>query len=102
MALNIFEPRYRLMVRRCMEGNRRFGMAVMEHSHVLHGFACEVEIVECQPQPDGVCHTPTNTLSCTAPVLAGTGQGKAVCRVQKQHSTAKAGCPQGWTLGWDL
>eukprot|EP00775_Hariotina_reticulata_P012534 gene12534-12667_t len=27
MALNIFEPRYRLMARRCMEGNRRFGMA---------------------------------------------------------------------------
>ena len=53
MALNIFEPRYRLMVRRCMEGNRRFGMAVMEHSHVLHGTACEAEIVECQPQPDG-------------------------------------------------
>jgi len=25
--LNIFEPRYRLMIRRAMEGNRRFGMA---------------------------------------------------------------------------
>ena len=27
MQLNIFEPRYRLMIRRAMEGNRRFGMA---------------------------------------------------------------------------
>ena len=27
MALNVFEPRYRLMIRRAMEGNRRFGMA---------------------------------------------------------------------------
>eukprot|EP00198_Chlamydomonas_reinhardtii_P011092 XP_001700429.1 predicted protein [Chlamydomonas reinhardtii] len=27
MALNIFEPRYRLMVRRVMEGSRRLGMA---------------------------------------------------------------------------
>ena len=27
MALNIFEPRYRLLIRRTMEGNRRFGMA---------------------------------------------------------------------------
>jgi len=26
MALNIFEPRYRLMVRRIMEGNHRMGM----------------------------------------------------------------------------
>lgn len=25
-ALNIFEPRYRLMTRRVMEGNRKFGM----------------------------------------------------------------------------
>ena len=27
MSLNVFEPRYRLMIRRAMEGNRRFGMA---------------------------------------------------------------------------
>eukprot|EP01043_Picozoa_sp_COSAG02_P075584 COSAG02_NODE_15658_length_1151_cov_0.942966_1_plen_65_part_10 len=26
LQLNIFEPRYRLMVRRCLEGSRRFGM----------------------------------------------------------------------------
>jgi hypothetical protein len=26
VVLNIFEPRYRLMFRRCMEGNRRLGM----------------------------------------------------------------------------
>ena len=69
MALNIFEPRYRLMVRRCMEGNRRFGMAVMEHSHALHGVACEAEIVECQPQPDGYAtplwpHFPAQHLPC--------------------------------------
>ena len=35
MALNIFEPRYRLMVRRCMEGSRRFGMATVNSSHQL-------------------------------------------------------------------
>eukprot|EP00887_Chlorella_sp_A99_P005102 scaffold25.g5102.t1 len=53
MALNIFEPRYRLMVRRCMEGSRRFGMATVDGRHELHPVACEVEITECQPQPDG-------------------------------------------------
>jgi Lon protease-like protein len=88
MALNIFEPRYRLMVRRCMEGNRLFGMATVNRqhelcevrgmhalhstqhlcttpSHILHALvsvplpqhktqiACEAEILECQPLPDG-------------------------------------------------
>ena len=114
MALNIFEPRYRLMVRRCMEGNRRFGMAVMEHSHVLHGVACEAEIVECQPQPDGYAThlwppSPAQHLPYGAEDKGG-GQGQAVCRLQKQHSTAKAGvlgigiisCPQDWTPGRDL
>ena len=41
MALNIFEPRYRLMVRRCMEGNRLFGMATVNRQHEL----CEVRAV---------------------------------------------------------
>ena len=31
MSLNIFEPRYRLLVRRCMEGSRRFGMVGYDH-----------------------------------------------------------------------
>ena len=53
MALNIFEPRYRLMVRRCMEGNRRFGMATVSGSHQLDAVACLAEILDCQPLPDG-------------------------------------------------
>lgn len=53
MALNIFEPRYRLMVRRCMEGNRAFGMATVNRQHQLSEVACEAEITECQPLPDG-------------------------------------------------
>ena len=53
MALNIFEPRYRLMVRRCMEGSRRFGMATVNNAHQLHAIATECEIQECQPLPDG-------------------------------------------------
>mmetsp|Transcript_68947 Transcript_68947/g.218030 ORF Transcript_68947/g.218030 Transcript_68947/m.218030 type:complete len:273 (+) Transcript_68947:303-1121(+) len=52
IALNIFEPRYRLMVRRCMDGNRRMGMAVLEGEN-LATFAVELEIIECEPLPDG-------------------------------------------------
>jgi len=59
-SLNIFEPRYRLLVRRVMEGSRRFGMAVSVRDPGggtrLHGVASEVEITECVPQPDGRFH----------------------------------------------
>ncbi|CAL0319881.1 unnamed protein product [Lupinus luteus] len=52
--LNIFEPRYRLMIRRVMEGNHRMGMVIIESSTgSLAEYACEVEITECEPLPDG-------------------------------------------------
>ncbi|PSS07941.1 LON peptidase N-terminal domain and RING finger protein [Actinidia chinensis var. chinensis] len=52
--LNIFEPRYRLMVRRIMEGNRRMGMVITDSTTgSIADFACEVEITECEPLPDG-------------------------------------------------
>lgn len=35
MLLNIFEPRYRLMIRRVMEGSKRFGMATVDENHQL-------------------------------------------------------------------
>lgn len=63
LQLNIFEPRYRLMVRRCLEGSRRFGMVGVEwltplrhmgQRNVRHGV--EVEIVENSPQADGRFH----------------------------------------------
>ncbi|TQD78343.1 hypothetical protein C1H46_036092 [Malus baccata] len=45
--LHIFEPRYRLMVRRIMEGNRRMGMVIIDSSTgSIADFACEVEITE--------------------------------------------------------
>ena len=64
LQLNIFEPRYRLMVRRCLEGSRRFGMVgVGWQSPLRHmgggggmRYGVEVEIVESEPQPDGRYH----------------------------------------------
>ncbi|MCO5560539.1 hypothetical protein L7F22_014154 [Adiantum nelumboides] len=54
MCLNIFEPRYRLMVRRVMEGNHRIGMVGIDaQTGTLADVACEVEVTECQPLPDG-------------------------------------------------
>ncbi|KAM7480055.1 hypothetical protein LguiA_028268 [Lonicera macranthoides] len=52
--LNIFEARYRLMVRRVMEGNRRMGMVIIDSTTgSVANYACEVEITDCEPLPDG-------------------------------------------------
>ncbi|KAH9302985.1 hypothetical protein KI387_014568, partial [Taxus chinensis] len=54
LSLNIFEPRYRLMIRRIMEGSRRMGMVGMDSTtSSIADVACEVEICECEPLPDG-------------------------------------------------
>ncbi len=59
MPLHIFEPRYRLMVARCLEGDRRFGLLyhdsdesgpfMNEPGHV----GCVAEIGEYEMLPDG-------------------------------------------------
>lgn len=52
--LNIFEARYRLMVRRIMEGSRRMGMVITDSiTGSVADYACEVEITDCEPLPDG-------------------------------------------------
>ena len=53
LSLNVFEPRYRLMTRRVMSGTRRFGMVGITQDRQLLPVATEVEILECQPLPDG-------------------------------------------------
>ncbi|KAL9673271.1 hypothetical protein QQ045_029526 [Rhodiola kirilowii] len=54
LSLHIFEPRYRLMVRRVMEGNRRMGMVTIDDkTGSVADHACELEITECEPLPDG-------------------------------------------------
>eukprot|EP01049_Picozoa_sp_SAG25_P007811 SAG25_NODE_659_length_6098_cov_41.853476_4_plen_452_part_00 len=79
MALNMFEPRYRLMTRRCMDGDRKFGVMGVRggappvgggggHEQVNRDGAVavlaprrrqvgtEVEIVEARQLFDGRCH----------------------------------------------
>ncbi len=59
MPLHIFEPRYRRMVARCLETDRRFGLVY--HDPDLHGpfsveaerIGCVAEIMEFKPLPDG-------------------------------------------------
>ncbi|KMZ61855.1 LON peptidase N-terminal domain and ring finger 1 [Zostera marina] len=54
LSINVFEPRYRLMIRRIMEGNRRMGMVIIDPgTNTISDIACEVEITECEHLPDG-------------------------------------------------
>lgn len=54
MALNIFEPRYRLLIRRAMSGSRSFGMIGLSgRSRDVLDVGCEVQIEECNCLPDG-------------------------------------------------
>ncbi|EDO40506.1 predicted protein, partial [Nematostella vectensis] len=52
--LHIFEPRYRLMVRQCMEsGARQFGMCMYDDEHDFSEFGTMLEVREVRYLPDG-------------------------------------------------
>ncbi|XP_010577514.1 PREDICTED: LON peptidase N-terminal domain and RING finger protein 3-like [Haliaeetus leucocephalus] len=52
--LHVFEPRYRLMIRRCQEtGTRRFGMCIYENGKSFADYGCMLEIRQIELLPDG-------------------------------------------------
>lgn len=52
--LHVFEPRYRLMIRRCMEtGTRRFGMCLSAEHAGISEYGCMLEIKDVRTFPDG-------------------------------------------------
>ncbi|XP_063784421.1 LON peptidase N-terminal domain and RING finger protein 1-like isoform X2 [Pseudophryne corroboree] len=52
--LHVFEPRYRLMMRRCLEtGTRSFGMCLYESGKSFSDFGCMLEILHLDYLPDG-------------------------------------------------
>ncbi|KTF78841.1 hypothetical protein cypCar_00026464 [Cyprinus carpio] len=52
--LHVFEPRYRLMVRRCMEtGTRQFGMCISETQKGFVDYGCMLQIRSVHFLPDG-------------------------------------------------
>jgi Lon protease-like protein len=59
MPLHIFEPRYRLLIRRCMERQRPFGIVLIRNGAEVGGGAepyevgTEAKIVAESPLPDG-------------------------------------------------
>lgn len=65
LPLHIFEPRYREMIRQCMEGDRTFGVCLIASGQEVGGDAdpypigttCEIRVVE--PLDDGRMHLVT-------------------------------------------
>lgn len=66
--LRIFEPRYRLMLRRCLEGNRQFGMLLYNNYNEPQGalgpvhfyqYGTMLEILQDRLLPDGTSYVET-------------------------------------------
>ncbi|XP_063776941.1 LON peptidase N-terminal domain and RING finger protein 1 isoform X2 [Pseudophryne corroboree] len=52
--LHVFEPRYRLMIRRCMEtGTKQFGMCISDPENSFADYGCMLEIRNVHFLPDG-------------------------------------------------
>jgi Lon protease-like protein len=60
LPLHIFEPRYRLMLRHCMDGDRLFGVSYHPNAEVgrlavpdPESIGCAARILHVRPRPDG-------------------------------------------------
>ncbi|XP_041114785.1 LON peptidase N-terminal domain and RING finger protein 2 isoform X6 [Polyodon spathula] len=52
--LHVFEPRYRLMIRRCMEtGTKQFGMCIADERKGFADYGCMLEVRNVKFFPDG-------------------------------------------------
>uniref|UniRef100_A0A8C5P8Q3 Lon N-terminal domain-containing protein n=1 Tax=Leptobrachium leishanense TaxID=445787 RepID=A0A8C5P8Q3_9ANUR len=52
--LHVFEPRYRLMIRRCMEtGTKQFGMCIIDREKGFADYGCMLQIRNVHFLPDG-------------------------------------------------
>ncbi|KAF4553719.1 ATP-dependent protease La (LON) substrate-binding domain-containing protein [Elsinoe fawcettii] len=90
--LRVFEPRYRLMLRRALEGNRLFGMVMynqvntpqseLGNSHFMQ-YGTLLRIENAQLMPDGTSIIETRGISRFKVLASGTLDGYAVGRVER-------------------
>ncbi|KAF2747989.1 LON-domain-containing protein [Sporormia fimetaria CBS 119925] len=90
--LHIFEPRYRLMMRRCMEGNRKFGMLMYNQASTSQGdlgvtrfleYGTLLHIVNFQLLPDGRSLVETVGVSRFRVIEHGMLDGYDVGRIER-------------------
>ncbi|KAF2191340.1 hypothetical protein K469DRAFT_720335 [Zopfia rhizophila CBS 207.26] len=97
--LHIFEPRYRLMMRRCLEGNRQFGMALYNRSSAPQGelgttpfveYGTLLEIVNFELLPDGRSFVETKGVSRFRVRDHGMLDGYVVGRIERVEDVSLA------------
>ncbi|GAM90549.1 hypothetical protein ANO11243_085930 [Dothideomycetidae sp. 11243] len=90
--LRIFEPRYRLMLRRALDGNRTFGMVMYNSSGAPQGelgrssfmqYGTLLRIEHAQILPDGTSIVETRGISRFKVISSGVLDGYAVGRVER-------------------
>ncbi|KAF2000070.1 ATP-dependent protease-like protein [Amniculicola lignicola CBS 123094] len=97
--LHIFEPRYRLMMRRCLEGNKQFGMIMYNRSGALQGdlgassfveYGTLLEIVNYELLRDGRSFVETRGVSRFKILAHGMLDGYDVGRVERVEDLSLA------------
>ena len=82
--LHIYEPRYRLMMRRAMDANKRFGMVLPSRSHGgLHQYGTMLEIQNLQTFDDGRSLVETVGVYRFKILESGTLDGYNVGRIER-------------------
>ncbi|KAG6093701.1 hypothetical protein E4U30_004084 [Claviceps sp. LM220 group G6] len=86
--LHIFEPRYRLMIRRALEGNRTFGMVLPKRprdgdDQHFHSFGTLLRIIDAQFYPDGRSLVETVGLTRFRVVRYGELDGYTVAKTER-------------------
>jgi Lon protease-like protein len=90
-TLHIFEPRYRLMMRRAMESNRRFGMVLPARPEEElggegpphHEYGTMLEIINMRMLPDGRSLIETMGIYRFKILESGTLDGYTVARIER-------------------
>lgn len=99
IILHIFEPRYRLMIRRALETNRQFGMVAYNEHHVSQGSLgrthfCDtgtmLYIEQCQILNDGRSFLICRGMYRFKVLAHGTLDGYVVGRIQRHDDVALA------------
>lgn len=90
--LHVFEPRYRLMMRRAMEGNRQFGMLLYNRSGLPQGdlgpcqfmeYGTILEIINIEYLPDGRSYVEARGISRFRVRSHGTLDGYVIGNVER-------------------
>lgn len=86
--LHIFEPRYRLMIRRCMEGDRTFGMVLPRRARhpgdtYFHELGTLLRITNVHYYPDGRSLIETTGISRFRVLSDGSVDGYAVGMIER-------------------